>query len=300
MLIVIKSTIIFSISINDISFLHLNNDTFGKGEKSQRGTKKTYFFKDSPQKLTVARGQAAVLLCRIKNLGNRTVSWIRKRDLHILTSMFATYTSDARFTVVSNPETDDWNLRIDYVQPRDAGIYECQVNTEPKIYRAVTLKVLDIQAKITGPQELYIKKGSTISLTCIIELQDLPPSNVTWYHAGAVIDFDGPRGGVSLETEKGKRGTTSKLLITRAQFNDSGNYTCASSKVTPASVMVHVLNEPLINLMFVSEYSRKIDEIGLVKIRRRDTKAIRKPSGVILFYRGTSRCDATRRNWRCK
>lgn len=50
------------------------------------------------------------------------------------------------------------------------------------------------------------------------------------------------RGGVSLETEKGKRGTTSKLLITRALLNDSGNYTCASSKVTPASVMVHVLN----------------------------------------------------------
>lgn len=53
------------------------------------------------------------------------------------------------------------------------------------------------------------------------------------------VTFD--RGGVSLETEKGKR-TTSKLLITRAQLNDSGNYTCASSKVTPASVMVHVLN----------------------------------------------------------
>lgn len=70
------------------------------------------------------------------------VSWIRKRDLHILTSMSVTYTSDARFTVVGNPETDDWNLRIDYVQPRDAGIYECQVNTEPKIYRAVALKVL--------------------------------------------------------------------------------------------------------------------------------------------------------------
>lgn len=56
--------------------------------------------------------------------------------------MSTTYTSDARFTVVRNPETDDWNLQIDYVQPRDAGIYECQVNTEPKIYRAVALKVL--------------------------------------------------------------------------------------------------------------------------------------------------------------
>ncbi|CAD1469617.1 unnamed protein product, partial [Heterotrigona itama] len=70
------------------------------------------------------------------------VSWIRKRDLHILTSMSVTYTSDARFTIVGSPEHDDWNLRIDYVQPRDAGIYECQVNTEPKIYRAVALKVL--------------------------------------------------------------------------------------------------------------------------------------------------------------
>lgn len=215
-----------------------------KGEqRSQRGMKRTYFYKDPPQKVTAVVGQTVVLLCRVKNLGNRTVSWIRKRDLHILTSMSVTYTSDARFTIIRNAgEEDEWNLRIDYVQPRDAGIYECQVNTEPKIYRAVTLKVLDVQAKITGPEDMYVKRGSTISLTCIVDVQDIPPSNVTWYHAGAVIDFDGPRGGVSLETEKGKNGTTSKLLITRAQLEDSGNYTCVSSKVAPASVMVHVLN----------------------------------------------------------
>ncbi|KAG9435451.1 hemicentin-1 isoform X1 [Apis mellifera carnica] len=212
-----------------------------KGERSQRGAKRTYFYKDSPQKVTAVVGQTVVLLCRVKNLGNRTVSWIRKRDLHILTSMSVTYTSDARFKIVGNPDHDDWNLRIDYVQPRDDGIYECQVNAEPKIYRAITLKVLDVQAKITGPEEVYVKKGSTISLTCIVDVQDISPSNVTWYHAGAMIDFDGPRGGVSLETEKGKNGTTSKLLITRAQHDDSGNYTCVSSKVA-ANVMVHVLN----------------------------------------------------------
>lgn len=51
----------------------------------------------------------------------------------------------------------------------------------------------DVQAKITGPDEVYVKKGSTISLTCIVDVQDIPPNNVTWYHAGAVIDFDGPR-----------------------------------------------------------------------------------------------------------
>ena len=53
--------------------------------------------------------------------------------------------------------------------------------------------ILDVQAKITGPEELYVKRGSTISLTCIVDVQDIPPSNVTWYHAGAMIDFDGPR-----------------------------------------------------------------------------------------------------------
>ncbi|XP_066603822.1 irregular chiasm C-roughest protein-like [Prorops nasuta] len=211
-------------------------------EKSERSSIETQFYDDTAQKVTAVVEQPVVLPCRVKNLGNRTVSWIRKRDLHILTSMLVTYTSDARFTVVGNSESDDWNLRIDYAQPRDGGIYECQVNTEPKIYRAIDLKILDVQAKITGPEEVYVKKGSTISLTCIVNVQDVPPSNVTWYHAGSLIDFDGPRGGVSLETEKAKDGTTSKLLITRAMLNDSGNYTCVSSKVAPANVMVHVLN----------------------------------------------------------
>lgn len=69
------------------AFFHLNNDTFGKGEKSQRGTKKTYFFKDTPQKLTVAIGQAAVLFCRVKNLGNRTVSPTSVPEPHLISSI---------------------------------------------------------------------------------------------------------------------------------------------------------------------------------------------------------------------
>lgn len=69
------------------------------------------------------------------------VSWIRKRDLHILTSSIYTFTGDARFSV-KHPETsDEWRLNVQYVQPRDAGIYECQVNTEPKMNLAFSLRV---------------------------------------------------------------------------------------------------------------------------------------------------------------
>jgi hypothetical protein len=52
-----------------------------------------------------------------------------------------TYTGDQRFSVIHPPDSDDWNLKIEFAQARDSGIYECQVNTEPKINLAVRLNV---------------------------------------------------------------------------------------------------------------------------------------------------------------
>lgn len=66
---------------------------------------------------------------------------MRKRDLHILTSNIYTYTGDQRFSVIHSPDTDDWDLKIEYIQLRDSGIYECQVNTEPKINLAINVDV---------------------------------------------------------------------------------------------------------------------------------------------------------------
>ncbi|CAH1406129.1 unnamed protein product [Nezara viridula] len=167
---------------------------------------------------------------------------MRKRDLHILTSNIYTYTGDGRFSVIHPDPSDDWNLKIEYVQKRDSGIYECQVNTEPKINMAIHLNVEAAQANIWGPEDVYVKKGSTISLTCTVNVHSTPPSSVHWYQGSSVVDFDSPRGGISLETEKTASGTTSKLLVTKASLTDSGNYTCVPSNANPASVYVHVLN----------------------------------------------------------
>lgn len=235
--------IIAGLSIPDDYDESMEENSEGDEEKNNRKSK------DLVKEVTAIVGQITTLLCNFEDPGNRTVSWIRKKDLQILTSMYITYTSDVRFKIITNvsytPAQENssiWNLQIENVQPRDEGIYECQLSTEPKIHKAIYLKILDVQAKILGKEEVFVKKGSTISLTCIVNAQDISPSNVTWYHAGFIIDFDSPRGGVSLETEKAKGGTTSKLLITRASLNDSGNYTCVSSKAAPASVIVHVLN----------------------------------------------------------
>lgn len=55
------------------------------------------------------------------------------------------------------------------------------------------------------------------------------------------INYDSPRGGVSVITEKGDV-TTSYLLIQRAKSKDSGKYVCSPSNATPVSISVHVLN----------------------------------------------------------
>uniref|UniRef100_A0A1A9VY71 Ig-like domain-containing protein n=1 Tax=Glossina austeni TaxID=7395 RepID=A0A1A9VY71_GLOAU len=74
----------------------------------------------------------------------KKVSWIRKRDLHILTAGSTTYTSDQRFQVIRPENSGNWTLQIKYPQPRDSGIYECQINTEPKMSLSYTFNVIDL------------------------------------------------------------------------------------------------------------------------------------------------------------
>ncbi|KPU74691.1 uncharacterized protein Dana_GF21678, isoform B [Drosophila ananassae] len=94
------------------------------------------------------------------------------------------------------------------------------------------------RAKILGSAEIHVKRESTIALTCSVNTH---ASSVMWYHGSSIVDFDSLRGGISLETEKTDMGTTSRLMLTRASFRDSGNYTCVPNGAIPASVRVHVL-----------------------------------------------------------
>lgn len=40
------------------------------------------------------------------------VTWIRHRDLHLLTVDKTTYTSDQRFLSANNPQIGDWSLQV--------------------------------------------------------------------------------------------------------------------------------------------------------------------------------------------
>ncbi|CAH1166733.1 unnamed protein product [Phyllotreta striolata] len=200
-----------------------------------------YFDTSINSNVTGLVGKTVMLHCRVKNLGNRTVSWVRHRDIHLLTVGRYTYTSDQRFEAVHTPHTEEWTLKIKYPQKKDTGIYECQISTTPPIGQFVYLTIVEPITKILGGSELFINMGSTINLTCIMQFAPEPPPNIVWSQNAKVINFDSPRGGISLVTEKGSI-TTSRLLIQKAGQSDSGLYTCAPSNANSASVRVHILN----------------------------------------------------------
>ncbi|XP_050084104.1 zwei Ig domain protein zig-8-like [Anopheles aquasalis] len=200
-----------------------------------------YFDISASRNVTALVGNTAYLNCRVRNLGNRTVSWIRHRDLHLLTVGKATYTSDQRYQSVHNPQLDDWSLKVLYPQQRDSGVYECQISTTPPVGYSMTLAVVEPITTVVGGPDLYIDTGSTVNLTCIVRHLPEPPPLIQWTHNGEEINYDSPRGGVSVITEKGDI-TTSYLLIQRARSSDSGKYTCLPSTANPMTVHVHVLN----------------------------------------------------------
>ncbi|KDR15426.1 Neuronal cell adhesion molecule, partial [Zootermopsis nevadensis] len=218
--------------------------------------------------ITVQLGATAFLHCRVRNLGERTVSaevqwkklrnilqsfyevgrnfgmfqisWVRRRDWHILTSGMFTYTNDERFQVLHSEGSEDWTLQIKYVQKRDNGTYECQISTGTGIVsHFVDLHIVVPEAFILGSGEHHVDVGSGISLVCIIEKSPTPPQFVFWYHNDRMINYDTSRGGITVETEPGPK-TQSRLTIRDAHDTDSGNYTCSASNTEPASIYVFV------------------------------------------------------------
>ncbi|XP_066976696.1 zwei Ig domain protein zig-8-like [Macrobrachium rosenbergii] len=203
------------------------------------------FDSSPPQNVTALKDDNAYLHCIVHNIGNKTVSWIRDADLHILTVAQYTYTADDRFEVIHSPDTNahSWILKIKSVQPRDSGRYECQVNTHPTdpITFPVYLSVFVPTARIIGSPERYVDRGSTINLTCIINHNPDSPTEIFWYHNNKVINYDNRDSRVSVITDRGPV-TKTILLIHDAHDAATGTYSCVPSPSATASVRIHILN----------------------------------------------------------
>ncbi|XP_011058480.1 PREDICTED: neurotrimin-like [Acromyrmex echinatior] len=199
-----------------------------------------YFDSNTPTNITAQLGTHAYLPCKVRQLGNKSVSWIRRRDSHILSVDRTMFIPDERFQAIFG-EADTWTLQVKYVQARDEGEYECQISTDPKKSHIIKLNVTVPKIEILGDRDMYVKTGSTVAIRCVIKQSLEGPFYVFWYHEGdRVLNYQ--LGKIDIQTKRIEQDTVSSLVIHNARREDSGNYTCSPSNLDSASVQLHVLN----------------------------------------------------------
>ncbi|XP_068237555.1 muscle, skeletal receptor tyrosine-protein kinase-like isoform X2 [Palaemon carinicauda] len=197
----------------------------------------------TPNRTTVqaVAGTTAMLPCAVKNLHNYTVSWVRGRDIRLLTAATATYTSEERFVVAKLAGGSQWLLKIHYVRLNDAGVYLCQVSTSPPITLSIDLSVQESVVRVLPGPEVYVQLGSRLEVICQVEGCP-PPALLTWTRAGNPLATGAP-----VETfnimEKNMSVPVAKLTLFKAVASaaDTGNYSCSSKCTKNVGVAVHVL-----------------------------------------------------------
>ncbi|XP_069936499.1 zwei Ig domain protein zig-8-like, partial [Cherax quadricarinatus] len=189
--------------------------------------------------VSAVEGQTAHLVCRVNNLGTKTVSWIRHRDTHILTVGSFTYTSDHRFSALHREGTNEWTLQIRHPTIHDTGLYECQVSTKPIRAYLISLQVVVPRAQIVHSPELHTAEGEALNLTCVVSPSPAPPEYIFWYHRGEVINYENDDS-MKVTVEQGNGRTVTTLLVSKAALHHSGRYQCAPSNTLTASILVHV------------------------------------------------------------
>ncbi|XP_022670966.1 hemicentin-2-like isoform X2 [Varroa jacobsoni] len=199
--------------------------------------------------ITTTAGKTVFLPCNVRHLADKTVSWIRRpadapEDLTVLTVGRYTYTHDQRIRSVHLDSSESWVLEIKYPQPRDSGVYECQVSTLPKISRFITLNVVVSRARIIGGPQLFVNAGSRLNVSCVVDAPGGGTDFVFWSHNNGILSLDARRDqlAIILNTDPLRQQTISSLVIRSVQTSDSGNYTCTPSNAEQDSIQLVVLN----------------------------------------------------------
>nr|XP_027234133.1 titin-like isoform X3 [Penaeus vannamei] len=185
-------------------------------------------------RITAATGSSVEFSCEASAEDGR-VSWIRERDLHILSVGSLVFTADPRFSVEQDLRTGAWKLRLARVAQADAGDYSCvtsEHDSRPTLYRLV---VVDPTIGMEFPDNITVEVGSTAVLSC--RVLHLGQGTVSWIRdedhyvtAGLFTTTSDYRFTPSVEDSN-----VWQLRIRDARPEDTGAYSCHVSGWTPAA-----------------------------------------------------------------
>jgi len=196
---------------------------------------------DTETRITVQQGEPAFFNCRVFNLANQTVSWMRNSDGYPLFIGNEKYINDQRFELVSRRRGES-TLKLKFTNASDAGAFECQVSTSPKISQIYKLVIIVPSVTVEGQRAgKHVMAGSPVKLKCFIKNCLKQPTYVFWYRGGDRLVDSGDRVTVTTQMEASSGVAVSALSLTRVQRADQGNYTCRPASGGEAVISLHVL-----------------------------------------------------------
>lgn len=181
---------------------------------------------------TVTAGRAARLTCKVKDLGNYKVAWVRVDTQTILTIHHNIITRNQRISL-SHHDHKIWRLHINNIQESDRGWYMCQVNTDPMRSERGFLEVVVPPSIIDArtSTDIVVKEGSPVNLTC--DARGSPRPKIMWkredgdlirYNEGSVSTVDG-----------------NSLVFAAASRAHVGEYLCIASNGVPPSISKRIV-----------------------------------------------------------
>lgn len=214
-----------------------------------RDPDRPYFDHDTPTNVTVQLGSRAHLACVVHERGDAAVSWVRRKDSHIISVGKYTFIADDRFHSLHWTDSDTWTLQIARARPADAGQYECQVSSEPKMCHLISLTVIVPKVRIITDRDgdVFVNYNSVVHLECEISGTIENPAFVFWFHDSNRLAPDTTNSQrISIADQRSSADLTrSVLTISGVGQADSGNYTCQPSSLPAVSTTLHVLNGEL-------------------------------------------------------
>ena len=139
--------------------------------------------------------------------------------------------------------------------------------------------ISESKAKIVGPAEVYVKKGSTLSLTCLVS-QAVENAVIFWYHDANVLDNSGPHHVASASASMHSASTSSlpRVFIDLSYDPATSSLTMESGRLFHLEVLARDKGTP------------SLSSTGLIEIRVADASGtdIGTPASVILRFQNAT------------
>jgi len=200
----------------------------------------------SPGNITAIRGETALLVCTVINIGDKSLSWLRHSlpIPQLLGLNNITNTLNPRYKAVVSGGWSEFVLVIKDVRPRDSGTYECQISgpKHSSLKKLISLTVIESLTEVVGGPDIHVDRQSTLQMTCRVSSGDNTPAYIIWMRDSKILKFDGGEtSSVPYLTRDNRGRHLSVLTIDNIELSDSGEYSCQPAAGPKATVMLHVL-----------------------------------------------------------